>query len=92
MPGACPWRKVEWGALIICGTDPRVSRGLLVAGPGQWVLAGTPWGGRVISGLLGGSWGGKVDSLGWRGFGSSGGWAAIITQIHGFLTVGGGVG
>jgi len=63
-----------------------------VAGPGQWVLAGTGWGGRGVAGLLEGSGGGKGDGRGWRGTGSSGCWAAIVTHIHGFLTIGGGVG
>ena len=49
-------------------------------------------GGGGISSFLEGSGGGKVDGKGWRGIGSSGCWAAIVADIHGFLTIGGGVG
>jgi len=45
-----------------------------------------------VLGLADRSGGGKVEGLGWRGFGSRGCWAAIVAHIHGFLTVGEGVG
>ena len=53
-----------------------------------WDLLG---GGGDVSGLLEGSWGGKVDGTGCRGLGSSGCWAAIVAHIYGFLAIGGGV-
>jgi len=43
-------------------------------------------------GVVAGSGGGKINPGGWRGFVSSGCQAAIISQIHGFFSVGGGVG
>ena len=49
-------------------------------------------GGGGILDSSGGSRGGKVDRAGCRGIGSSGCWTAIVAHIHGFLTVGGGVG
>ena len=63
-----------------------------MAGPGECVPAGTRWGGGGVSRLLEGSRGGKVDGFGSRGFGSRGCRAAIVVNIHGFLTIGGGVG
>ena len=60
---------------------------------GQWVLAGTCWGGGWdIAGAEEGSGGAKVNGLGWRGFGSRGCLVAIVAHIPGFLTGGGGVG
>jgi len=59
-------------------------------------VASRPWlgaaGGGVGVSRLEGSGGGKVDSLGCRGYGGRRCWAAIVAHIHDFLTVGGGIG
>ena len=57
---------------------------------GCWL--GAAEGGVSVPGLADGSGGGKVDGPGWRAFGSRGSWEAIVTHIHGFLTVGAGIG
>ena len=62
--GASRWRGREQGLSIISGTSPRVWSELLVVSPGQWVLAGTRWGGGVVPRPLEGAGGGKVDSMG----------------------------
>jgi len=65
--GASPWREVEQGLLIISGRSPMFWRELLVAGPCQWVLAGTRWGGRERLEIAGGVWGWKGQREGLKG-------------------------
>jgi len=52
---------------MISGADPRIYKGLLVAGPGQWVLVGTHWGGRECLLTVEQVWGWKDRWFGLEG-------------------------
>jgi len=88
---ASPGCKVGSGSLFISGMNPTVRRRY------RWqARASGCWLAPVIKnmgdfGVAGGSGGGKFNRGGWRGLGSRGYRAALVSHIPGFFTVGGDV-